>query len=155
MMRTFVTLFLLGLLALPAAAADQYGEKLTDAEVVAIGDLLAEPDDYVGKKVKIEGRVTAVCAHRGCWIEVAGQEDYQSMRVKVEDGVIVFPAEAVGHVATAEGVFTKIELSPEQTEAMHEASCKSSKEEGATCQHGAADKAGVVYQLAGLGAVID
>lgn len=155
MIRTFVTLLLLGLMALPALAADRYGEKLSDAEVVAIGDLLAEPDDYLGRKVKIEGRVTAVCAHRGCWIDVAGQEDYQSMRVKVEDGVIVFPAEAVGHVATVEGVFTKIELTPGQAEAMHQADCKSGKEEGATCQHGAADKAGVVYQLAGLGAVID
>lgn len=151
-MRVLFTLLLLGLLALPAAA-DQYGEKLSDGEVVAISTLLAQPDEYVGKQVKIEGRITAVCAHRGCWIDVAGDQDFQSMRIKVEDGVIVFPAEAVGHVATAEGVFTKIELTAEQAEAMHKASCQK-EAEGATCEHAAATEGGVVYQLAGVGAVI-
>lgn len=152
-MRVMMTLLLLGLMALPALAA-QYGEKLSDADVVAIGDLLAQPDDYVGKTIKVEGRITGVCAHRGCWIDIAGEEDFQSLRVKVEDGVIVFPAEAVGHVATAEGVFTKIEISPEQATAMHKASCQE-KEEGASCQHAAATEGSVVYQLAGLGAEID
>ena len=66
---------------------------------------------------------------------------------------MVFPAEAMGHVATAEGVFTKIELTPEQTQAMHEATCQ--KEEGATCDHGMPKEGGVVYQLAGIGAVIE
>jgi hypothetical protein len=152
-MRVMITVMLLGLLTLPALAADQYGEKLSDGEVVAISALLDQPDEYVGKTVKIEGRITGVCAHRGCWIEVAGDQDFQSMRVKVEDGVIVFPAEAVGHVATAEGVFTKIELTPEQTEAMHKATC--TPKQGESCQHGAAKEGGVVYQLAGLGALID
>lgn len=142
---------LIAFCAAPALAKD-YGEKLSDAEVVKISTLMETPDEYVGKKVKVEGRVTGVCAHRGCWIEIAGDEDFQTLRFKVDDGVMVFPAEAMGHVATAEGVFTKIELSPEQTHAMHKATCQ--KEEGATCDHGMPEEGGVVYQLAGIGAVI-
>ena len=151
-MRLLIALLLVALSAATVLAAD-YGEKLSDAEVVEIATLLETPEDYVGKTVKVEGRVTGVCAHRGCWIEIAGEEDFESLRFKVEDGVMVFPAEAVGHVATAEGVFTKIELTPEQTMSMHKAGCE--KEEGATCDHGMPEEGGVVYQLAGTGAVVE
>ena len=151
-MRVLIAVLLVALCAAPAFAGGEYGEKLSDIEVVKISTLLETPDEYVGKTVKVEGRVTGVCAHRGCWIEIAGDEDFQSLRFKVEDGVMVFPAEAVGHVATAEGVFTKIELTVEQTQAMHKAGCE--KEEGATCDHGMPEEGGVVYQLAGTGAVI-
>jgi hypothetical protein len=160
-MRAFLALSLIALFALPAAAGDEpatdpvarsYGAELSDAEIVPISTLLATPDEFVGKPVKLEGRITGVCTHRGCWIDLAGDEDFQSMRIKVEDGVIVFPAEAVGHVATAEGVFTKIELTPEQTAAMHKAECE--KDGKSSCQHAAPDEAGIVYQVAGTGAVI-
>jgi len=154
-MRVLIALLLVGLTALPAmadAAPRPYGEKLSDAEVVPVSALLETPDEYVGKTVKIEGRITGVCAHRGCWMELAGDEDFQSMRIKVEDGVIVFPADAVGHMATAEGVFTKIDVSPEQATKMHKAKCT---KDGKECDHGPVTEAGVIYQIAGEGALID
>ena len=154
-MRVLIALLLVGLTALSASAGDgpqTYGEKLSDAEAVPVSDLLDAPDDYVGKTVKIEGRITGVCAHRGCWMELAGDEDFQSMRIKVEDGVIVFPADAVGHMATAEGVFTKIDISAEQATKMHQAQCT---EDGKDCDHGPVTEAGVIYQIAGQGALID
>jgi hypothetical protein len=135
--------------------AGEYGEKLSDAEVVKISTLMETPEDYVGKTVKVEGLITGVCAHRGCWIEIAGDEDYQSLRFKVDDGVMVFPAESMGHVATAEGVFTKIELTPEQAHAVHMADCEKEKKDGeAGCSHGVPEEGGVAFQLAGLGAVV-
>ena len=154
-MRVLIALLLVALTALSAAAGDAprpFGEKLSDAGIVPMSDLLATPDDYVGKTVKIEGRITGVCAHRGCWMELAGDEDFLSMRVKVDDGVIVFPADAVGHMATAEGVFTKIEISPEQATKMHQAECS---KDGKTCDHGPVSEGSVVYQIAGQGALID
>ena len=60
---------LIAICAAPALAKD-YGEKLSDAEVVKISTLMETPDEYVGKKVKVEGRVTGVCAHRGCWVKI-------------------------------------------------------------------------------------
>ena len=154
-MRVLIAILMITLCAAPAFAGEKYGEKLSDAEVIEISTLMETPEEYVGKTVKVEGRITGVCAHRGCWIEIAGDEDYQSLRFKVEDGVMVFPAEAMGHVATAEGVFTKIELTPEQADAVHKAGCDNHKEEGkAGCTHTASEKDKVVYQLAGLGAVV-
>ena len=151
-MRVLLAIVAVALFAAPALA-DQYGEKLSDAEVIKISTLMETPEEYVGKTVKVEGRITGVCAHRGCWIEIAGDKDYESLRFKVDDGVMVFPAEAMGHVATAEGVFTKIELTPEQAMAVHKAGCE--KEEGAKCDHGMPEEGGVVYQLAGVGAVVE
>jgi hypothetical protein len=154
-MRVLFAILMIALCATPAFA-DSYGEKLSDAEVIEISTLMETPEDYVGKTVKVEGRITGVCAHRGCWIEIAGDEDYQSLRFKVDDGVMVFPAEAMGHVATAEGVFTKIELTPEQAHAVHKAGCDKNKKEGeAGCSHGVPEDGGVIYQLAGLGAVVE
>ncbi|RKZ17623.1 DUF4920 domain-containing protein [bacterium] len=153
-MRPVFALLIALLIATPALAAD-FGEDLSDAETVKVSTLLASPDDYVGKTVKIEGRITGVCAHRGCWLEIAGDEDFQSMRIKVEDGVMVFPADAVGSTATAEGVFTKIEITAEQATAVHKAKCEKGEKGEKGCQHEAATEAGVIYQIAGVGAVID
>lgn len=128
-----------------------FGTALSQAEVVPVSKLYAEPDAYVGKPVKVEGRVVSVCAKRGCWMELAGDQEFQSMRIKVEDGVIVFPMDAVGHVAVAEGVFTKIELSMEQTHAMEKHRCEEAGEEydpSKTCTPAS------IYQIAGVAAEI-
>lgn len=101
------------LLALPASA-DIYGKPPSAAQAVKVSELVANPDTYVGKVVKVEGLVTDVCAKRGCWMEIAGDKEFQTIRIKVDDGVIVFPMEAKGKKAVAEGTFSKIELTKEQ-----------------------------------------
>jgi hypothetical protein len=101
------------LLTMPAAAAD-YGKPLSSAQPVKMSELIASPDRYVGKVVKVEGLITDVCAKRGCWMVLAGDKEFQTIRIKVDDGVIVFPMEAKGKKGVAEGTFTKIELSKEQ-----------------------------------------
>jgi hypothetical protein len=94
-----------------------FGEPLTpDLEVIPIEAIVGEPDSWAGKKVRIAGKVTGVCAHQGCWIDLVSPEN-ASMRVKVDDGVIVFPQNAVGHQAVAEGEVEILEMSREQYEA--------------------------------------
>jgi len=52
--------------------------------------LLAKPADYVGKTVQVKGKITEVCQMMGCWIYVADAQG-NKIRVKVNDGEIVFP----------------------------------------------------------------
>jgi len=52
----------------------------------------------------------AVCKKRGCWIQVSDPDSGKGIRIKVEDGVIVFPLESMGHRASAQGAFTAILL---------------------------------------------
>ncbi len=85
-------------------------------------------------------------------MNVAGDKEFQSIRIKVDDGEIVFPLDAKGKHAVAEGVFSKIELSKEQAleHAKHQAEEKGEKFDEATAK----DLPTVIYQIQGTGAVI-
>jgi hypothetical protein len=96
-------------LAAPAQAADTYGGGVTLTETTSIGKILAEPDLYVGRQIRIEGEVTDVCPMKGCWMEIAEPEGAR-LRIKVDDGAIVFPPTAKGKKAVAEGVLEKIPM---------------------------------------------
>jgi len=76
---------------------------------------MADPDAYIGQVVRVEGLITGVCEKRGCWISLASDEEFQELRIKVDDGVMVFPIEAKGKRAIAEGEFTEISMTMEQT----------------------------------------
>jgi len=99
--------------ALMGAADTKLGKPLAAKETVAISTLLAKPADYVGKTVQVKGKITEVCQTMGCWIYVADAQG-NKLRVKVNDGEIVFPKDGAGRTVTAEGVFTKLELTREQ-----------------------------------------
>lgn len=103
-----------------AAEGTTYGKGITLEQALPIKTLLASPDQYNGKQVRIDGVVTAVCEKRGCWMMVSDPESGEGVRIKVEDGVIVFPMTAKGHKASAEGVFKVKELTEEQKAAMKE-----------------------------------
>jgi len=101
--------------AAPARAADtSYGAGVKLTEATPIARILADPDAYVGKTVRIEGKVLDVCPMAGCWMELATEASGAKLRIKVDDGVIVFPATAKGKVAAAEGVVEAIPMSRDQ-----------------------------------------
>jgi hypothetical protein len=118
--RKISILLSLGLLAfapLLRADAKSYGAGVKLAETTSVVRILADPDAYVGKKVRIEGRVADVCPMKGCWMELTeGQEGHgaSKLRVKVEDGLIVFPVTAKGKLAVAEGVVEAIPMTKEK-----------------------------------------
>jgi hypothetical protein len=94
-----------------------FGEGLTSGlEPTPIEAIVNDPDSWAGKHVRIAGEVSGVCAHRGCWIDLTSPDD-ATLRVKVEDGVIVFPQEAIGRSAEAEGEVETLEMDREEYEA--------------------------------------
>ncbi|MCG8417091.1 MAG: DUF4920 domain-containing protein [Proteobacteria bacterium] len=128
-----------------------YGAGVTDAEAVSIDQLLADPQAYVGKTVQVEGTVSDVCPKRGCWFEMAGQKPGQKLRFKVQDGIMVFPMDAKGKHAVAEGVVSVRTLSPEERRKYLE---YQAREYGKDVDPGSADKPMTVVRLDGKGAVI-
>ncbi len=138
--------------AAPARAATTYGKGVSAAEPVKLSDILAKPDAYVGKTVKVEGLVTDVCSKRGCWMRLAGDKEFQTIRIKVQDGVIVFPMTAKGKKAVAEGVLQKFELTKEQAieQAKHEA-----EEAGRKFDPASITGPVTLYQIKSTGAVVD
>jgi hypothetical protein len=115
-----ISLFLMAILVFigcqtaEKSEVDSYGEKLTLTDTTAISRILANPDDFVGKKVLVNGEILDVCPSRGCWMDIAGNKPGEKIRIKVEDGVIVFPVEAKGNEALAEGEVEKLELTETQ-----------------------------------------
>jgi hypothetical protein len=149
---TLAVLALSALAAAPAVAATKYGKGVSEATPVKLSELMAKPDAYVGKVVKVEGLVTDVCPKRGCWINLAGDKEFQTIKVKVEDGVIVFPMTDKGKKAVVEGTFKKMELTKEQAieRAKHEA-----EEKGTKCDVSKITGPQAVYQIMGVGAVVE
>jgi hypothetical protein len=97
-----------------AAGVKKYGKDLTLKETTKISAVYAAPDSFNGKRVKVQGPIVQVCEMKGCWIALASDQEFQTIRFKVEDGVIVFPMTAKGLTATVEGVISVETESVEQ-----------------------------------------
>lgn len=163
-----ITLALAFLATVPVFAGGdtaKYGDGVTIEKAVAVETLLASPDDYVGKKIRVDGVITGVCKKRGCWMQVTDPDTGNGVRIKVDDGVIVFPYEAMGKKASAEGVFEAITLSPEQVEARAaQEAAEHEHAEGESCDKADPEKEGAgcdapvqdnrVFMIKGTGAVI-
>jgi len=147
MRRTTLLILLLILAAVFTQAQEkQFGKELTLAEKTDVKTLLEKPMEFEGKKVLVEGTIVDVCDMRGCWIDIAAAEGYEKIRVKVDDGVIVFPMEAKGKTALVEGEVYAVTPA-------HECSgdcAEKAKEDGHNCENETAK----VYQIKGEGAVI-
>jgi hypothetical protein len=85
----------------------QYGDGVKLQTATPINELLSHPDQYVGKTVRVDGVIAAVCEEMGCWMELSDPATKAALRFKVDDGVIVFPVSAKGKTASAEGTFVK------------------------------------------------
>ena len=148
--------FVVNITAVFATDSTTYGAGLTLDKPIAIADLIKDPDSFVDKMVQIEGVVTGVCAHRGCWMVLTDSESGQGLRIKVTDGVIVFPPTAMGHKAKAEGTF-KVFASDKKTEEKKvTAQCSKEhehkEEKGSSCSPKPIDDR--VLMIMGTGAVI-
>lgn len=139
--------------AMPVSAERiELGKPLAaDRQVTAIEEILAAPEDWVGKIVLIEGRVAQVCTKMGCWMDLVSPQNSR-MQVKVDDGVIVFPLEAVGRQAAAEGKVEILDLSREQYEAWLRHAAEETGEEFDPSQVGEGPCR--IVRLRGLGAEI-
>ena len=130
----------------------KYGKDITLKKTTKISEILKKPEDFLGKKVLLEGLVVDVCAKRGCWIEIASDKPYQKIQVKVKDGEIVFPLTAKGHNAIVEGEVEKLELTKEQLLVLKE---HQAKEHGKEFDPSAVTGGTTIYRIKGYGALIE
>jgi len=135
--------------SLPAAVLGleekKIGGGVTLTQATPIASLVRSPQDYTGKKVRIDGVATAVCESMGCWMAVAesDKKDAPTVRLKVEhEGAIVFPMSAKGKKVSAEGTFEAIGKGDEHANE-------------AASEHASHDKnASKQYQITATGAVV-
>lgn len=143
--------YLLLLVSLCLAAEVKLGKPLALKESTTVASLMAKPDAWVGKTVQVKGKVSEVCQMMGCWMNLVDAESGKFIRIKVNDGEIVFPKDAAGRMAIAEGTLAKIEMSREQAigQAKHEA-----EEAGRKFDPKSVKGPVTSYQIQGTGAVL-
>lgn len=64
---------------------------------VALADVARAPKEFVGKTFVTQGTVTAVCQHKGCWMEI--KDDASEAHVKMAGHKFFVPKTASGHKA--------------------------------------------------------
>lgn len=142
------------LLALPVLAEESAVKKLGapvgDAKPTPIATIAKDPSAFDNKEVTVEGKVCGVCTVAGCWMEL--EQDQARVKIKVDDGKLVFPADSVGLHAKARGKVTLTELSRSQYIAFkhHEADETGQKFD----EKSVGDGPYKVVQIEGLGAEI-
>ena len=144
--------------ATPAAAAaatptgTTFGAGVKLASSTPIATILADPKAYAGKSVRVDGMIVDVCPKRGCWMDLAGTAPGEKIKFKVTDGEMVFPVDAKGKYATAEGVITVKELSLEDSVAY--AKYQAEEYGGGTFDPASVTAPITVVKLDGTGAVL-
>ena len=152
LMKSFARIAALGVMAVGVVAAsgdEKFGKGVSLKEATSIKALYETPEKFVGKTIRIDGVVTAVCEEMGCWMalgEKAGAEN--TVRLKVDhDANIAFPISAKGKDASAEGVFEKIAAKDKEgNEAAAEHAAHPKTQSGADF--------GKKYQLKATGAIV-
>jgi hypothetical protein len=134
-----------------APAGKTFGAGVKLAEATPIDTILADPKAYNGKTVRVEGMVTDVCPRRGCWFDLAGGGPGKKLKFKVTDGDMVFPPDAKGKYAVAEGVVSVHELSLEQSRQYAE---EQAKEYGTPYDPASITTPTALVRLDGTGALI-
>jgi hypothetical protein len=140
------------LLAVAVLSADtRLGKPVEVKRSIAVADLMSDPARHEGKTVQVKGKVIETCERMGCWMNLADEPSGKRVRVKVNDGEIVFPQTAVGKIAVARGKLVKLQLTREQAvaAARHEAEEQSRKFDPKSVKGGS-----TFYQIQGEGAVI-
>jgi len=146
MKKALIPVFVV-VLSVAVAAQQKFGAGVDLDQATPIADIVNNPEAYVGKTLRVDGTATAVCQHMGCWMAVSTSDsaDAPTVRLKVEDGVIVFPVSAKGREVSAQGVFERIATDDvEGNEAASEHAKHQTRAETATAK----------YQLKATGAIV-
>ncbi len=129
-----------------------FGKPITLTEVTSISQILDNPQEFLGDTVLVNGTIIDVCKKRGCWIEITSDSAFQSIKVKVKDGEIVFPLSAKGRNATVQGVVEQLVFTKEEVIRMEK---HQAKEQGTEFDPSTVAKGKTIFRLRGIGAGIE
>jgi hypothetical protein len=114
--------------------SSQNGESAV-AMKVAFDSLIANPDNYIGKTISLEGKVIHVCTETGKKMFISGSNPDVSLYIAAGDKISKFPMELLGSEITVEGTITRApgaESSEPEMKEMH--SGKNMEMSGDSCE---------------------
>jgi len=96
------------------------GQDFADASTVAVADLMANPDSYAGKVVRVQGPISAMCTHKRGWFAIAADDQSGEQLRVMTAPVFLVPEDSVGKDAVAEGTVEVIEVQEETAKHLSE-----------------------------------
>lgn len=75
---------------------------------VEFASLIANPENYVGKNIIIEGKVVHVCTETGKKMFIVGENPDVRLYVAAGENISKFPMELLGSEIVVEGLITKV-----------------------------------------------
>lgn len=75
---------------------------------VEFASLIANPDNYVGKNIIVEGKVVHVCTETGKKMYIIGENPDVRLFVAAGENISKFPMELLGSEIVVEGLITKV-----------------------------------------------
>jgi mannose-6-phosphate isomerase-like protein (cupin superfamily) len=94
-----------GLVGADGAAWLHLGEPLVIDEATPIAAIVADPEAFHDRQLRIEGRVASACTLEGCFIEVVPPEGGEGIVVNFPGLLHTFPTDCAGLEAVVEGRF--------------------------------------------------
>jgi hypothetical protein len=79
----------------------------TESIKVEFASLLANPSEYVGKNISVEGKVVHVCTQSGKKIFITGENPDVRLYVQAGEEMPKFPMELLGSEIVVEGTLTQ------------------------------------------------
>jgi hypothetical protein len=95
----FVGAALAVIVAQGCSGPETYGQAVTEAGTTPVADILAQPAEYDGKTVRVEGTIATECPS-GCWFEL--QDGGALIYVDLNPNGLAIP-QKVGKRAAVEG----------------------------------------------------
>jgi len=84
-----------------------------DAVKVEFASLIANPENYIDKKISVEGKVVHVCMHSGKKLFITGENPDIRLYIQAGEEMPKFPMELLGSEIVVEGTLEKIAGIPE------------------------------------------
>jgi hypothetical protein len=90
------------------AAAEKFGTVIDPkSEQVALADVAKNPSAFANKTFTTTGTVSAVCQHRGCWMEI--KDEKGEAHIKMAGHAFFVPRTANGKKARVQATLVKSE----------------------------------------------
>ena len=103
------------------ANANTFGKPFEKKDVVALSSVAKDAAPFLNKTIQLEGKVSAVCQNKGCWMEMTDADTKTKVRIFVDKSSsgysFTVPKDCSGKTITAEGTLSSIEVP--QAEAAH------------------------------------
>lgn len=88
-----------------STGSQNFGAEITEEGAMPIGDLLASMEGKDSLNVKVIGTIDEVCQKKGCWMDVAMDDEGENfLFVKFKDYEFFVPKDAAGQEVVMEGV---------------------------------------------------